>query len=284
MSIPTPFKSGFIAIVGRPNVGKSTLMNRLLKQKVAAVSPRPQTTRRRQLGILTLPAAQVVFLLILPVYTNPINRLGEFMNEEASATLQDADVILWIVDGSDVPQEADRLAAQRMVETNKLPPVLLILNKSDQVQPADRPARAALYQELLSIKLCLWVSSIHGEGVDALLTILLDHIAEGPAFYDEDQVTDFYERDIASDLIRESALVLLRDEIPHEMAVRIDEYKERDEQNAYISATLFVSKESHKGIVIGKGAEMLKKIGTLARQQIEGNVRPQSVSGIARQS
>jgi GTPase len=263
-------KAGYVAIIGRPNVGKSTLMNSFLKQKVAAVSPRPQTTRRRQLGILTLPEVQVVFE-DTPGIHNPKNRLGEFMNEEALVILTDVDLILWMMDGSQPPEEEDRLVASQISSLRKPPPIILVLSKADLVSMEQRDDRLASFLDLLGgIHVShLWVSAVSHENLDQLLQDVERFMPEGQFFFEEDQITDFYERDIAADLIRESALLILRDEVPHEIGVRVDDYKERSEDLSYIAATIFVNKESQKGIVIGKNGEMLKRIGQSARAEIE---------------
>ncbi|GAP13921.1 GTP-binding protein Era [Longilinea arvoryzae] len=263
------FRAGFVTLVGRPNVGKSTLMNGLLGQKVAAVSPRPQTTRRRQLGILSRDDCQIIFM-DTPGLHKPVHKLGEYMNETAAATLEDADIIVWLVDASQPPQEEDRLIAERLEKIgNKLPPVLLAVNKIDSLAAENLSARSAEFQSLRPTAEVFPLSAANGAGCDALLARILSALPEGQPYYDPDQITDLYERDIAADLIRESALRLLRDEVPHGIAVRIDEFKERSEEQVYIGATLFVERESHKGIVIGQGASMLKQIGTAARQEIE---------------
>lgn len=268
--IPAEFKSGFVAVVGRPNVGKSTLMNRFLGQKIAAVSPRPQTTRRRQLGILTLPQAQMVFV-DTPGIHKPVHKLGEYMNQVALDALRDADVVLWLVDASVKPADEDRLCAQRILEALGQNPanVLLALNKMDQVPEDQRAGRLKGYQDLLSSAWVVWISATSGAGTQDLLDEILRRLPEGPPYYEEEQITDLYEREIAADLIREAALIHLKDEVPHAIAVRIDEYKERSEDTAYIAATLLLERESHKPIIIGKGGEMLKRIGTTARLEIE---------------
>jgi GTP-binding protein Era len=262
------FKSGFVSLVGRPNVGKSTLLNAMMDQKIAAVSPRPQTTRRRQLGIISAEFYQVIFM-DTPGIHQAHHKLGEYMNDVASATLSDADVLMWLVDASTPPGEEDHLVTDRMKNISHLPPVLLILNKSDLVKPDDQPSRQDEYMALLPSALPLWISATGKECKQIILGAILPHLPEGTPFYDSDQVTDLYERDIASDLIREAALLYLRDEIPHSIAVRVDEFLEQSETNAHITATIMVERESHKGIVIGKGGEMIKKIGTSARQEIE---------------
>lgn len=265
---PDPFRSGFVALVGRPNVGKSTLLNALLGQKVAAVSPRPQTTRRRQLGILTLPQAQVVFV-DTPGLHVPHHKLGQFMNEEAVEALEDADLIAWMVDQGEAPTEEDRLIAERLARLSSKPRILLVLNKVDQPKASLLPIRRAEFTELCPDASVIEISASTGRGKDAFLQAVLDLLPEGQKFFDEDQITDLYEREIAMDLIREAALTHLRDEIPHALGVRIDEYKERPDNLDYIAATLMVERESHKSMVIGKGGEMIKQIGTTARKLIE---------------
>ena len=261
-------KSGFIGIVGRPNVGKSTLLNTILNQKIAAVSARPQTTRRRQLGILTLNDAQMVFM-DTPGYHTPHNKLGEFMNGEAEIILDDVDVLIWVVDASVSPDKEDILLAKKMAATKGLPPVILALNKMDETDKNLMGKHQEEYLALLPQCEPVQISAHFGNGVGELSEKLIEKLPLGPFYYEEEQVTDFYERDIAVDLIREAALTHLRDEVPHEIAVRIDEYKERGEDGALIEATLFVSRESHKGIVIGRKGAMLKHIGITARMAIE---------------
>jgi GTP-binding protein Era len=264
------FHSGFVAVVGRPNVGKSTLLNLLLKQKIAAVSPRAQTTRRRQLGILTQEKAQIIFV-DTPGIHKPVHKLGEFMNQVALDALRDADLILWLVDASMKPTTEDRLVAERLAEVNSEAHlgVLVGLNKIDQVEAPYRAGRLDAYEDLLPGAQFILLSATTGEGTANLVASLIDRLPEGPPLYEEDQITDLYEREIAVDLIREAILIHLKDEVPHATAVRIDEYKDREDEVAYIAATLMVERESHKGIVIGKAGDMLKKIGTTARKEIE---------------
>lgn len=261
-------KSGFVAVLGKPNVGKSTLMNALLKQKIAAVSPRPQTTQRKQLGILTTPEAQVIFM-DTPGVHNPKHKLGKFMNQSAQQTLTDADVILWLVDASQPPDDEDRLLAEWIVAKNRVRATLMILNKIDLLAPEGFAGRSAECQALLPDATILPVSAANGQGCDILLETILARLPEGELLYPEDQITDLFEREIAADLIREACLLHLREEIPHGIAIRIDDYKDRDDDAAYIAATLFVERDSHKGIVIGQGGSMIKLLGATARKEIE---------------
>lgn len=265
---PDDFKSGFVAVMGRPNVGKSTLINRLLGTKIAATSPWPQTTRKTQMGILTLDNAQIVFV-DTPGVHNPIHKLGERMNEEALMVLEESDIILFVVDISEPPSDEDRLLASSLGKVKRGIPQILALNKVDLVPKKSIQANQEQFQFLLSRAESITISSTEGENLDELISIIISLLPDGPPFFPEDQLTDLYEREIAADLIREAILFNLRAEVPHSIAVRIDEYKDRDNNYTYIAATLFVERDSQKGIVIGQGGETLKKIGIAARQKIE---------------
>jgi len=264
--IPDRFKSGFAAVVGRPNVGKSTLVNAFIGQKIAAVSPKPQTTRLNQLGILTDENSQIVFV-DTPGIHKPNHALGEGMNALAKGALKDADVVLWLVDVSQNPHEEDRIIAERLKGGEK---IIQVLNKIDLIRDVDLMARRQeMFQELLPSAEQIMISAVEGTGFEILRERILTHLPEGPPYYPEDQITDIYEREIAADLIREAALNNLHDEIPHAIAVRIDEYKERDQTGAFIAATIFLERDSQKGIVIGRKGAKLKAIGTAARIAIE---------------
>ena len=267
-SVLPAYKTGFVAVMGRPNVGKSTLVNALLKQKIAAVSPRPQTTRKRQMGILTLEDAQMIFV-DTPGVHRPRHKLGENMNQEAIKTLQESDLVLFMVDASQEPNPEDQMLANLLSKLKRSIPVLLLLNKDDLPDETALAAHTTAYQELAPQARPLAISATRGDNLGQLLVEILALLPEGMPFFPEGQVTDLYEREIAADLIRETALLLLRDEVPHGIAIRIDQYLERGDTGSYIEATLFVERESHKGIVIGQGGTMLKKIGTAARREIE---------------
>ena len=263
------FRSGFVAVMGRPNVGKSTLTNSLVGQRIAAVSPKPQTTRHQQLGILSLDEAQIVFI-DTPGLHNPHHMLGQFMNDEAADALTETDLILFLVDlTEETPHEEDRILIKLLEELDERPQVILALNKIDRVEAGELDQRAQIYEALLPEALPVRISAIRPEKLDELLQILITNLPEGPPFYPVDQITNLYEREIAADLIRAACLVQLRDEIPHAIAVRMDEYTERGDHGAYIRTTLFVERESQKGIVVGQGGRMIKRVGTHARSQIE---------------
>jgi GTP-binding protein Era len=265
----TEFRSAFVAIIGRPNVGKSTLVNALLGQKIAAVSPKPQTTRKRQLGILTTDTAQLVFV-DTPGLHNPRHKLGTFLNQEAEESLEGVDVILWLLDIAARPQEEDELIASLLNRVSRRTPLVLAANKIDLVGEDVLTARLEAYLSLLKREAqVISISAADNRYLDRLLELLISLSPVRPPEYDEEQITDSYERDIAADLIREACLLKLRDEVPHGVGVRIDEFAERENGMLYIAATVFVERESQKGIVIGEGGKMLKQIGTAARKEIE---------------
>ena len=274
-------RSGFVAIIGKPNVGKSTLVNALLGQKIAAVSPRPQTTRRRQLGILTLPEAQIAFVDTPGLHT-PRHKLGEYFNQEAEAALEGVNVILFMVDANAEPDDEDRRIASLLKKLRNAPDLVLALNKTDLLPAPALATRRTAYQALVPNATVYAISAARGDGRAELLRALMARLPVRPPEFPADQVTDLYEREIVTDLIREAALVYLRQEVPHALAVRLNEFTERGSSTlrqsqrgasltpgAFIAATLFVEHDSQKGIVIGEGGGMLKKIGAAARKEIE---------------
>lgn len=261
-------RAGYVAVIGRPNVGKSTLVNTLLEQKIAAVSSKPQTTRRRQLGILTLPEAQIIFV-DTPGLHIPQHKLGDFMNQNATDALLDADIILWLLDSSVPFTDEDKLIADKLKSIKKLPAVWMALTKCDLVNTTTIMERKRQALDLFPAKDILELSVENKQALDSLLRLIVDNLPEGDFYFDPDTITDAYERDIAGELIRESVLMFVRDEVPHCVAVKVDSYEERPDDKAYIEATLFVERESQKGILVGKGGEMIKKIGTRSRQEIE---------------
>jgi len=263
------FRSAFVAIMGRPNVGKSTLVNALLGQKIAAVSPKPQTTRKRQLGILTTDTAQLVFV-DTPGIHNPRHKLGTFLNQEAQQSLEGVDVILWLVDSSVKPTEEDKQIAALLERTPRRTPLVLAANKIDLIPAEALTRNLEAYQTSLKRDAqVISISATQNRNLDQLKELLISLSPMRPPEYDEEQVTDSYERDIAGDLIREACLLSLREEVPHGVGVRIDEFTERENGMLYIAATVFVERESQKGIVIGEGGKMLKQIGSSARKEIE---------------
>jgi GTP-binding protein Era len=263
------FRFGFVSVIGRPNVGKSTLINTLLGQKIAAVSPKPQTTRRRQLGILTTDDSQIVFV-DTPGIHNPRHKLGKFLNQEAEEALPGVDVVLFLVDVSEEPTDEDKWIATRLSRLARRTPLVLAANKIDRVPADELTPRIEAYQALVPEEAqTVPISATGGTGLDALMKTVTELLPFRKPEYEPEQITDMYERDIAAELIREACLKHLRDEVPHGVAVRIDEFTERGDEGAYIAATIFVERESQKGIAIGRGGEMLKRIGTSARHEIE---------------
>ena len=262
----TPHKSGFIAVIGRPNVGKSTLINQLIGQKIAIMSDKPQTTRTRILCILTQPDAQVI-LLDTPGVHKPLSKLGEYMDRSITNTLKEVDAIFFVVDVTEKPGPGERFIMERLEKTKK--PVILVLNKIDLVTKEALLPIIAAYSKDRDFAAVVPISALAEDNLDALLTEAKKHLPEGPAYYPEDMVTDQPERLIAAELVREKVLSLTRDEVPHSIAVDVDEMTTRPNNDVYIRATIYVERDSQKGIVIGHKGAMLKEIGRLARPDIE---------------
>lgn len=287
-ALPDDHRSGFVAVIGRPNVGKSTLLNRVLGQKIAITSPKPQTTRDQMLGILTTADAQLLFL-DTPGIHRPLHKLGEYMVQVAADTIADADVVLWLVDVNSPPTEEDRAIAGLLQQLTtrkkrriKLPPLILGFNQIDRWggDAESTAVRVREYEALLG-----WVagttpdgrpavstanfSASTGRGIDDLLGLVRTLLPAGPRYYPEDQITDVNLRYMAGEIIREKALYLLQDEVPHSLAVEVDEFVERSATLTYISAVLYVERDTQKAIVLGSGGTMIKRIGQNARPEIE---------------
>ena len=267
LELPADHKSGFVAVVGRPNVGKSTLLNQMLHQKIAIVSHRPQTTRRNQLGIVTEPGHQIVFIDTPGIMKKALHKLDEAMLEVALEALNDADIVLWLVDATFPPNEEDTRLAELLSRARGT--VMLVMNKNDEVPPVEVIERTTAYRDLLPDETTwFFISAENGMGVSEVYEAIVAALPEGPRFYPADQITDTFTRDIAAELIREQLLLQLRDEIPHGTTVVVTDFKE-DVEPLGIRATIFVEREGHKRIVIGAGGAQLKSIGTAARQEIE---------------
>jgi len=265
--LPTDHRSGFVTLAGKPNVGKSTLLNAWLGHKIAPVSPKPQTTRSRLLGILTRTDAQAIFVDTPGIHL-PRTRLGEYMVTTAKRAIPDADVVLLVVDVSEPPDRADQEIARLLAELHGVP-TILTMNKVDLLPPDKAKVRQAAFEALTAFDQSMCVSALTGYNRDELLELVISRLPLGPRYYPEDQLTDRTERFIASELIREQALKLLQQEVPHAVAVLVEEFKERPNGTTFISAIIYTEKASQKGIVIGRQGRMLKRIGREARIALE---------------
>ncbi len=261
-------KSGVVAIVGRPNVGKSTLVNRIIGEKIAIVSPKPQTTRKRQLGIYTQHDIQILFI-DTPGLHAPQHKLGEIMVKDAEASLKDADVIVMMVDVSTPPEAGDKHLAETIERLRGDTPVFLVLNKIDLVAPEKRDLLVAENRALIAHEKTFVVSAMTGEGVSELLDNIKAKMPLGPRYYPADQLSESNFRFIAAETVREKIMLHTEQEIPHAVAVEIESYQERQDGTHYISAVIYVERDSQKGIIIGKGGEMIKRIGSEARKELE---------------
>ena len=260
-------KSGFVAIIGRPNVGKSTLLNQILGQKIVITTDKAQTTRKRIKGIYTKPEGQIVFV-DTPGVHKPLNKLGEFLLDEAKVAVPDADVILFLVDGSESAGKGDKWIAQNLLQTNI--PIIIVMNKVDKVKKNEKvEANLLTYKTLFEENLpIVRVSAKTGRNIDTLISNIYKKLPQGDILYPEDVVTEETMRDVAQEVIREKILLNTSDEIPHSVAVQITNYFEQEDIDK-IYATIFCEQKSQKGILIGKSGSLLKKIGTEARIELE---------------
>ncbi|MCM3705189.1 MULTISPECIES: GTPase Era [Cytobacillus] len=260
-------KSGFISIIGRPNVGKSTFLNRVIGQKIAIMSDKPQTTRNKVQGVLTTNDAQYIFI-DTPGIHKPKHKLGDFMMKVAQNTLKEVDVILFMVNAQEGFGRGEEFILEKFQSVRT--PIFLVINKIDQVHPDELLKIIESYKEKYDFSEIIPISALEGNNVETLLEQIKKYIPEGPQFYPADQVTDHPERFIVSELIREKALHLTREEIPHSLAVTIDKMERREDKDVvHVMATIIVERDSQKGIVIGKQGKMLKEIGKRARVDIE---------------
>ena len=261
------FKSGFVTLVGRPNVGKSTLMNQLIGEKIAIISNKPQTTRNKITSILTKEDFQCIFI-DTPGIHNAKHKLGEFMVKSAENTFNEVDVILMLIEPSKKVLDQDLVVIEKLKRVKT--PVILVINKIDTIQKTELFNVIEIYSKLLDFSDVVPISAIKGQNCEDLMKTIKKHLTVGPQYFPEDMVTDQPERQITSEIIREKALRLLQDEIPHGIAVEIMGMKKRTDKNLVdVEATIYCEKESHKGIVIGKKGAMLKKIGSSARYDIQ---------------
>jgi len=267
-AVPEGHKSGFVAVIGRPNVGKSTLVNQYVGEKVAIVSSKPQTTRNRILGILTREMFQAVFV-DTPGIHRPFHTLGRIMVNTATDVIPDADVVLFMVDVSVRPDKEDRMIAD-ILEKQAEAPVILVLNKMDLLLPEKVEAHTEAYWNLAPFHdEWMMTTATEGTNLEALLERIIEALPQGPRYYPREYFTDQTEREIVAELIREQVLRHTYHEVPHSVAVVVEEFKEREEGVVYIAANVFVERESQKGIIIGRGGRMIRKIGSDARGAVE---------------
>lgn len=259
-------KSGFVAIIGRPNVGKSTLLNRIVGQKIAIMSDKAQTTRNTIQGVYTTPDTQMIFI-DTPGIHKPKHKLGDYMVQAAYSSLKEVDAILFMISADQKRGRGDDLIMERLRESKT--PIYLVINKIDKIHPNHLLEVVDDYSSQMSFTEVVPISATEGNNVENLMGLLEKQMPEGPQYFPDDQVTDHPEYFIVSELIREKVLMLTRDEVPHSVAVVIDSMKRNENDKVHIQATIIIERDSQKGIIIGKGGQMLKKIGSLARRDIE---------------
>lgn len=262
------FRSGFVALIGKPNVGKSTLLNRLMGQPIAGISAKPQTTRRRQLGIITSKEYQIIFV-DTPGLTDAKDKLAKSINSEVQFALNDSDLLLLLVDASNPAETMDEKLLDAIQAARSQPPVLVVFNKTDRLNKSTFAQLSALYREKLPQAHTLQISALDGSGVKKMLEEIVELLPQGPQYFPEDQITQDYERDIAAEMIRAVCMEMLTEEMPYSIATQVQSYKERENGTLYIEATIFVERDSQKAIVIGRKGQMIREIGTKAREELE---------------
>lgn len=260
------YKSGFIAIIGRPNVGKSTFLNRVIGQKIAIMSDKPQTTRNKIQGVYTTDEAQYIFI-DTPGIHKPKHKLGDFMVKVAENTLNEVDAILFMINAKEGYGKGDQYILDRL--QNVKSPIFLIVNKIDLVHPDELLPLIDLYKDKGNFQEIIPISALEGNNIDRLLQVLKEYLPEGPKYYPEEQVTDHPERFIITEFIREKVLQLTREEVPHSITVVMDNLERRENNTVFIQATIITERKSQKGILIGKQGKMLKNVGKRARKDIE---------------
>lgn len=263
------FKSGYVSVVGRPNVGKSTLLNAIIGEKISAISSKPQTTRQNITFIHTDDDSQIIFL-DTPGIQRPKNKLGEFMLTESKESIDEADVITYIVDTSKKIGKAERSIIDILKEYHGRIPIILLINKVDTIKKDELLEIISMYDKEEIFNEIIPISAMKNDGVDIYIKTLKKYLKPGPMYYPEDMITDKNERFIVAEIIREKGLRYLNEEVPHGLAISIEKFKKREDKNIYdIEANIYVERDSHKGILIGKGGSMLKRIGTEAREDAE---------------
>jgi len=273
------FKSGYVSIIGRPNVGKSTLLNKIIGEKIAIVTSKPQTTRNRIIGIKNTENAQIVFI-DTPGIHRPTEKLGEFMIKETKKTLKEADIIILMVEPR-LPKDEDKIFIKMLNidSSKKNVPIFLTINKIDTIKKSDLLSIISAYLKFMNFSEIISISALKSEGIELLIKKIIDHLPEGPIYYPDNILTDQIERFMVAEIIREKVMDMTEDEIPYAVAVEIVEWKEKNDI-IFINANIYVEKESQKGIIIGKGGLRLKSIGTEARKEIEFLVNKKVYLGV----